>query len=55
MKLEHVAIDVPDAEAFKAWWCKNLGMRVSSNPGFIMDDSGTIGRAKRPPRPTTRP
>ena len=37
MKIEHVAIDVPDAEAFKAWWCKNLGMRVSSNPGFLMD------------------
>ena len=43
MKLEHVAIDVPDAEAFKAWWCKNLGFRVSSNPGFIMDDSGEAG------------
>ena len=43
MKLEHFAIDVPDAEAFKAWWCKNLGMRVSTNPGFIMDDSGTVG------------
>ena len=43
MKLEHVAIDVPDAEASKAWWCKNLGMRVSTNPGFIMDDSGEAG------------
>lgn len=43
MKLEHFAIDVPDAEAFKAWWCENLGMRVSDNPGFIMDDSGQAG------------
>ena len=43
MKIEHVAIDVPDAEAFNAWWCKNLGMRVSSNPGFLMDDSGESG------------
>ena len=43
MKLEHVAVDVPDAEAFKAWWCENLGFRVSSNPDFIMDDSGEAG------------
>ena len=43
MKLEHVAIDVADPEAFKAWWCKNLGFRVSTNPGFIMDDTGTMG------------
>ena len=43
MKLEHVAIDVADPEAFKAWWCENLGFRVSPNPGFIMDDSGTAG------------
>lgn len=43
MKLEHVAIDVPDPEAFKAWWCENLGFRVSPNPGFIMDDSGESG------------
>ena len=43
MKLEHIAIDVPDPEAYKAWWCENLGMRLSSNPGFIMDDSGESG------------
>ena len=44
MKLEHVAIDVPDAEAFIEWWCANLGLRRSS-PGsaFLMDDSGTAG------------
>lgn len=42
MKIEHVAIDVPDAEAFKKWWCENLGMRTSpANPGFLVDDSGT--------------
>ena len=43
MKIEHVAIDVPDPEAFKAWWCENLGFRLSSNPGFIMDDTGVTG------------
>ncbi len=44
MKLEHVAIDVPDAEAFIGWWCENLGFRRSA-PGsaFIIDDSGTMG------------
>jgi catechol 2,3-dioxygenase-like lactoylglutathione lyase family enzyme len=44
MKLEHVAIDVPDPEAFIGWWCENLGFRRSA-PGsaFIMDDSGTAG------------
>ena len=44
MKLEHFAIDVPDADAFIEWWCANLGMRRSA-PGsaFIMDDSGTVG------------
>ena len=44
MKLEHVAIDVPDPESFIAWWCENLGFRRSA-PGsaFIMDDSGTAG------------
>jgi len=43
MKIEHVAVDVPDPEAFKAWWCENLGFRLSSNPGFIMDDTGVTG------------
>jgi catechol 2,3-dioxygenase-like lactoylglutathione lyase family enzyme len=43
MKIEHVAIDVPDPEAFKTWWCENLGFRLSSNPGFIMDDTGVTG------------
>ena len=44
MKLEHVAIDVPDAESLIAWWCDNLGFRRSA-PGsaFIIDDSGTMG------------
>ena len=41
MRLEHFAIDVPDAEAFKDWWCEHLGMRRSpANPGFLLDDSG---------------
>ena len=44
MKLEHIAIDVPDPEAFIAWWCENLGFRRSSPElPFIMDDSGTAG------------
>ena len=44
MKLEHVAIDVPDAEAFIQWWIANLGFRRSApGSGFIMDDSGTMG------------
>ncbi len=43
MRLEHVAIDVADPAAFKDWWIKNLGMRLSPvNPGFITDDSGTF-------------
>jgi len=44
MKLEHFAVDVPDAEAFIAWWCENLGLRRSA-PGsaFILDDSGVMG------------
>ncbi len=44
MKLEHVAIDVPDAEAFIAWWSENLGFRRSApGSGFILDDTGTMG------------
>ena len=44
MKIEHFAIDVPDAEAFKKWWCENLGMHVSkANPGFILDEEGRTG------------
>ena len=43
MHLEHVAIDVADPAAFKDWWVKNLGMRVSAaSDGFITDDSGTF-------------
>lgn len=44
MKLEHVAIDVSDPEAFIAWWCTNLGFRRSAEgSAFILDDSGTMG------------
>jgi len=44
LKLEHIAIDVPEPEAAIAWWCGNLGMRRSA-PGsaFLMDDSGVAG------------
>jgi catechol 2,3-dioxygenase-like lactoylglutathione lyase family enzyme len=41
MKLEHIAFDVPDPEAFIAWWCGNLGFRCTA-PGFIADDSGVM-------------
>ncbi len=44
MKLEHVAIDVSDPEAFIQWWCQNLGFRRSADgSAFIMDDSGIMG------------
>ena len=44
MKLEHFAVDVPDAPAFVKWWCDNLGFRVSAvGPGFILDDTGVMG------------
>ena len=44
MKLEHIAIDVSDPEAFIAWWCANLGFRRSAEgSAFILDDSGTMG------------
>ena len=43
MRLEHVAVDVADPAAFKAWWTANLGMRISTaNDGFLTDDSGTF-------------
>ena len=43
MRLEHIAIDVQDPAAFKEWWCRNLGMRVSAaNDIFITDDSGMM-------------
>ena len=44
MKLEHVAIDVSDPEAFIGWWCANLGFRrAAEGSAFIIDDSGTMG------------
>ena len=44
MRLEHVAVNVPDPEAFMTWWAANLGMRRSpeSVAPFIADDSGTF-------------
>ena len=43
MRLEHVAIDVADPDAFNDWWGKNLGMRKSASGGaFLTDDSGTF-------------
>jgi len=48
MKLEHVAINVPDVQAFVKWYVDNLGLRViSSNSAapfmhFIGDDAGSM-------------
>ena len=43
MKLEHVALDVSDPEAFKSWWCANLGLTVSAAASaFLLDDSGRV-------------
>ena len=43
MRLEHIAIDVADPAAFKEWWTRHLGMRLSSvNDAFVTDDSGTF-------------
>jgi catechol 2,3-dioxygenase-like lactoylglutathione lyase family enzyme len=48
MKLEHVAINVPDVQAFVKWYVDNLGLRViSSNSAapfmhFIGDDGSML-------------
>jgi len=48
MKLEHVAINVPDVQAFVKFFVDNLGMRVvSSNPNppfmnFVADEAGSM-------------
>lgn len=48
MKLEHVAINVPDVHAFVKWYVDNLGMRVVSKGDvapymhFIADEAGSM-------------
>ena len=43
MRLEHIAVDVADPAAFKEWWVRHLGMRLSAaSDSFITDDSGTF-------------
>src|SRR5438046_375341 len=48
MKLEHVAINVPDVQAFVKWYVDNLGMRVIvSNTTapfihFVADEAGSM-------------
>lgn len=48
MKLEHVAINVPDAQAFVKWYVDNLGMRVvlsnTTSPfmHFVADEEGSM-------------
>ena len=43
MRLEHIAVDVADPDAFKEWWIRHLGMRPSAvGDAFLTDDSGTF-------------
>lgn len=48
MKLEHVAINVPEPAKMAAWWSENLGMRIvmSSDASpfmhFIADEAGSM-------------
>jgi glyoxylase I family protein len=48
MKLEHVALNVPDPKAAAAWYAENLNLRVvkASDTGpfvhFLADDSGSM-------------
>jgi catechol 2,3-dioxygenase-like lactoylglutathione lyase family enzyme len=48
MKLEHVAINVPNAQEFTKWFADNLGMRVvvSNNTHpfmhFVADEAGSM-------------
>ena len=48
MKLEHVAINVPEPAAMAKWYAENLGMRivlesdVSPYMHFIADDAGSM-------------
>lgn len=48
MKLEHVALNVPDPAKMADWWCRNFGMELAfSGPPpvdcrFIRDCSGTM-------------
>jgi len=48
MKLEHVAVNVPDAHALAQWFATHLGMRIvisQENPPymhFVADESGSM-------------
>ena len=48
MKLEHVALNVPDPKAAAAWYAKNLNLRIvkASNTGpfiqFLADEDGSM-------------
>lgn len=48
MKLEHVAINVPEPAKMAAWWAENLGMRIvlagneSPYMHFIADEAGSM-------------
>ena len=48
MKLEHVALNLPDPKAAAAWYTENLGLRIVKANGtapfehFLADDSGSV-------------
>lgn len=46
MRIEHIALNVPDPVAMAEWYCRNLGMTIARHVGgptfthFLADDSG---------------
>ena len=43
MRFEHVALNIPDTEAAKTWYCEHLGMQVVGTTGsayFMGDETG---------------
>jgi len=43
MKFEHIALNVPDANAATEWYCQHLGMQVVGTTGsafFLGDETG---------------
>lgn len=43
MRFEHVALNIPDTEAAKTWYCEHLGMKVVGTTGsayFLGDETG---------------
>ena len=43
MRFEHIALNVPDTEAARDWYCEHLGMKVVGTTGtayFLGDETG---------------